>query len=134
MGDYHYQAFGVPKLALKREESEPLIIAPYATFLALSVDRRSAMANLRKMESLGWFGAYGFFEAADYTAGRKRFGAPRFELVREWMVHHQGMSFLSLANFLCDKVVQRMVSRRCSRAGNRTASAGKASGRGVLAL
>jgi cyclic beta-1,2-glucan synthetase len=92
---------------LKREESEPLIIAPYATFLALSVDRRSAMANLRKMESLGWFGAYGFFEAADYTAGRKRFGAPRFELVREWMVHHQGMSLLSLANFLCDKVVQR---------------------------
>jgi cyclic beta-1,2-glucan synthetase len=107
VGDYHYQAFGVPKLALKREESEPLIIAPYATFLALSVDRRSAMANLRKMESLGWFGAYGFFEAADYTAGRKRFGAPRFELVREWMVHHQGMSLLSLANFLCDKVVQR---------------------------
>jgi cyclic beta-1,2-glucan synthetase len=23
------------------------------------------------------------------------------------MVHHQGMSFLSLANFLCDNVVQR---------------------------
>lgn len=107
VGDYHYQAFGVPKLALKREDTEPLIIAPYATFLALSVDRSSALSNLRKMESMGWFGAYGFFEAADYTAGRKRFGAPRFELVREWMVHHQGMSFLSLANFLCDKVVQR---------------------------
>lgn len=107
VGDYHYQAFGVPKLALKREEAEPVIIAPYATFLALSVDRRAAMANLRKMESLGWFGAYGFFEAADYTTGRKRFGGPSFELVREWMVHHQGMSFLSLANFLCDKVVQR---------------------------
>jgi hypothetical protein len=107
VGDYHYQAFGVPKLALKREETEPLIIAPYATFLALSVDRRSALSNLRKMESMGWFGPYGFFEAADYTAGRKRFGSPRFELVREWMVHHQGMSLLSLANFLCDKVVQR---------------------------
>ncbi|HZQ94943.1 MAG TPA: glucoamylase family protein [Candidatus Sulfotelmatobacter sp.] len=107
VGDYHYQAFGVPKLALKREDSEPLIIAPYATFLALSVDRRSVLANLRKMESLGWFGAYGFFEAADYTAGRKRFGSPRYELVREWMVHHQGMSLLSLANFLCDRVVQR---------------------------
>jgi cyclic beta-1,2-glucan synthetase len=107
VGDYHYQAFGVPKLALKREESEPLIVAPYATFLALGVDRHSALANLRKMESMGWFGAYGFFEAADYTNGRKRFGAPRFELVREWMVHHQGMSLLSLANFLCDRAVQR---------------------------
>lgn len=107
VGDYHYQAFGVPKLALKREEGEPLIVAPYATFLALSVDRRAAISNLRKMESMGWFGAYGFFEAADYTVGRKRFGGARFELVREWMVHHQGMSFLSLANFLCDKAVQR---------------------------
>ena len=107
VGDYHYQAFGVPKLALKREESEPLIIAPYATYLALGVDRKSALSNLRKMESMGWFGAYGFFEAADYTGGQKRFGSPRFELVREWMVHHQGMSLLSLANFLCDKVVQR---------------------------
>ncbi len=107
VGDYHYQAFGVPKLALKREETEPLVIAPYATFLALSVDRRSALSNLRKMDSMGWFAAYGFYEAADYTGGRKRFGAPRFELVREWMVHHQGMSLLSLTNFLCEKAVQR---------------------------
>ena len=29
------------------------------------------------------------------------------DLVRCWMAHHQGMSFLSLANFLCDGVVQR---------------------------
>jgi cyclic beta-1,2-glucan synthetase len=85
VGDYHYQAFGVPKLALKREESEAVIVAPYA--LAVSVDGHSAHANLRNMESMGSFGAYGFFEAADYTAGRKRFGAPRFELVREWMPH-----------------------------------------------
>ena len=107
VGDYHYQAFGVPKLALKREESEPLIISPYSTFLALSVDRESALANLRKMESMGWFGTYGFFEAADYRVARKRFGSPRFELVRQWMVHHQGMSLLALANFLCNNVVQR---------------------------
>ncbi len=105
--EYHYEAFGVPHLALKKNEIEPLIISPYSTFLALNVDEKSALANLRRMDSLGWFGPYGFFEAADYTRHRKRFaGGARFELVRSWMVHHQGMALLSLANFLCDNVVQ----------------------------
>ena len=105
-GDYHYEAFGVPSLALKKHETEPLIISPYSTFLALNVDRSGALANLRRMDSLGWFGKYGFFEAADYTVPRRRFGR-RYELVHSWMVHHQGMSLLSLANFLSDNVVQK---------------------------
>jgi hypothetical protein len=106
-GDYHYEAFGVPNLAIKKSESESLIISPYSTFLALSVDLPAALSNLRRMDSLGWFGSYGFYEAADYTHPRKRFMGPRFEIVRQWMVHHQGMSLLALANLLCDNVVQR---------------------------
>ncbi len=105
-GDYHYEAFGVPSLALKKHETEPLIISPYSTFLALNVDRKGALANLRRMDSLRWFGKYGFFESADYTIPRRRFGR-RYELVHSWMVHHQGMSLLSLANFLSDNVVQK---------------------------
>jgi hypothetical protein len=97
-GDYHYEAFGVPSLALKKHETDPLIISPYSTFLALNVDRKAALANLHRMDSLGWFGQYGFFESADYTVPRRRFGR-RYELVHSWMVHHQGMSLLSLANF-----------------------------------
>ena len=105
--EYHYEAFGVPNLALKKNEIEPLIISPYSTFLALNVDEKGALANLRRMDSLGWFGPYGFYEAADYTRHRKRFGGGlRFELARSWMVHHQGMALLSLGNFLCDNVVQ----------------------------
>jgi len=106
-GDYHYEAFGVPTLALKKSESDPLIISPYSTFLALNVDRKNALANLKRMESLGWFGPYGFYEASDFTARRRRFRRLRWELVRSWMVHHQGMSLLSLANFLSGNVVQR---------------------------
>jgi hypothetical protein len=105
-GDYHYEAFGVPGLALKKNESDPFIISPYSTFLALNVDRKGALANLQRMESLGWFSSYGFCEAADYTVPRKQWFGQRWELVRSWMVHHQGMSLLSLANFLCDNVVQ----------------------------
>jgi hypothetical protein len=106
-GDYHYEAFGVPNLALKRSESESMVVSPYSTFLSLNVDGKAALANLHRMNALGWFGSYGFLEAADYTPGRKRFFGPRFELVGSWMVHHQGMSLLSLANFLCDNVIQR---------------------------
>jgi hypothetical protein len=105
-GDYHYEAFGVPNLALQKNESEPLIVSPYSSFLALNLDRKSALANLQRMNALGWFGSYGFYEAADYTVPRRRFVGPRYELVKSWMVHHQGMSLLSLANFLCDNAVQ----------------------------
>ena len=105
-GDYHYEAFGVPSLAQKKSESDPMVVSPYSTFLALPVDRKAALANLRRMEGLGWFGSYGFVEAADYTASRKFF-LRRPELVQSWMVHHQGMSLLALGNALCDHVIQR---------------------------
>jgi hypothetical protein len=54
------------------------------------------------MSSSGWVGAYGFYEAADYSATR---GKP--VLVREWMAHHQGMSLLALLNLLYDNAAQR---------------------------
>lgn len=106
-GDYHYEAFGVPTLAVKKHEAEPLIISPYSTVLALNVNSQAALENLRRMQELGWFGRYGFCEAADYTVSRNWLGRRRCELVRQWMVHHQGMSLLSLANFLYSNVVQR---------------------------
>jgi cyclic beta-1,2-glucan synthetase len=106
-GNYQYQAFGLPQLSLMRRESNPLIISPYSTFLALSVDRPASLRNLRRMEALGWFGSYGFYEAADYTTFRNRLHLSRCQIVRSWMAHHQGMSLLSVANLLCDNVVQR---------------------------
>jgi len=106
-GNYQYEAFGLPQLSLMRRESNPLVISPYSTFLALSVDRPGALRNLRRMEALGWFGSRGFYESADYTAVGRRFRSPRCQIVRCWMAHHQGMSLLSMANLLCDNVVQR---------------------------
>jgi cyclic beta-1,2-glucan synthetase len=107
VGDYHYEAFGVPSLARKKSESDPLIVSPYSTFLALSVDRKGALENLRTMDALGWFGAYGFVEAADFGAPRRRLLSRRPELVQSWMAHHQGMSLLALGNVFCHDVVQR---------------------------
>jgi cyclic beta-1,2-glucan synthetase len=107
-GNYQYRAFGLPGLALHKGEGNSLVVSPYSTFLALSVDAAGALRNLRRMEAEGWLGSYGFYEAADYTPvpGRRSWGR-RHELVRCWMAHHQGMSLLAMANFLHDGVVQR---------------------------
>jgi len=105
-GNYQYQAFGLPHLALMKRESNPIIISPYSTFLALTVDSSEALRNLYRMDNLGWFGPYGFYESADFSASG-RFRRSRCQLVRCWMAHHQGMSLLAMTNLLCDNVVQR---------------------------
>src|SRR3982075_4177163 len=106
-GNYQYHAFGIPHLALSKGELKALVVSPYSTFLALNVDPSAALENLRRMENLGWNGACGFFEAADYTIFRSCFRWSRCQVVRAWMAHHQGMSLVALGNFLCDNVVQR---------------------------
>jgi len=85
-----------------------LVISPYSTFLALNIDPWDALRNLRRMDDMGWCGAYGFYEAADYSSvRRRRFGRRQPQLVRCWMAHHQGMSLLAVANFLNGNIVQR---------------------------
>jgi cyclic beta-1,2-glucan synthetase len=106
-GHYSYRAFGMSALAIHRDEfSNDIVIAPYATFLALLIDRTESMKNLRRMKNLGWLREFGFYEAADFTPGRVRKGR-EYELVRSWMAHHQGMSLLAAANLLCDSAMQR---------------------------
>jgi hypothetical protein len=106
-GNYQYHAFGVPQLALRQGGLNATVISPYSSFLALHVDAAGSLHNLRRMSSKGWFGPYGFYESADYSASGRRSWHHRYELVRCWMAHHQGMILLSLANFLQDGVVQK---------------------------
>jgi|HubBroStandDraft_6_1064221.scaffolds.fasta_scaffold04392_5 cyclic beta-1,2-glucan synthetase len=106
-GNYQYYAFGVPQLALSKGELNALVISPYSSFLALHVCAAEALKNLHRMSRDGWVGSYGFYEAADFTPARRRSRLHRYELVRCWMAHHQGMSLLSIANFLHDGVIQR---------------------------
>jgi hypothetical protein len=105
-GHYHYEAFGVPGLAVSRDLSRDLVVSPYSTFLSLLVDSKSAIENIRRMKDLGWIGSYGFYESADFTASRLNAGQ-EFEIERCWLAHHQGMSLMSVANILCDGSSQR---------------------------
>lgn len=106
---YQYRAFGVPTLGLKRGLERDLVIAPYASALALLVAPAAAMENLRRLGALengALVGAYGFYEAVDYSRQR----TPRSEpgiVVHCYMVHHQGMSFLAFGNVLHEGSMQR---------------------------
>jgi hypothetical protein len=105
-GNYHYFAFGVPQLAIHKPEQEGPVISPYSTFLALQIDSPAALRNLRKLERKHALSTYGFYEALDFSPSQRRSRLRRFEMVRCWMAHHQGMSLLSIANFLHDDLVQ----------------------------
>ena len=104
--NYQYRAFGVPGLGLKRGLGEDLVIAPYASAMALMVEPRAACENLQRLAAEGVSGEYGFLEAVDYTPARLPPDETRVA-VRSFMAHHQGMSLLSLANLLGDFAMQR---------------------------
>jgi cellobiose phosphorylase len=104
--NYQYRAFGVPGLGLKRGLSEDLVIAPYATTLALMVMPEEACANLERLANEGFMGKFGFYEAIDYTSVRLPRGQSK-AVVRSFMAHHEGMSFLSLAYILLDRPMQK---------------------------
>ena len=104
--NYQYRDFGVPGLGLKRGLGEDLVIAPYASVMALMVDPVAACDNLRRLAAEGRTGAYGFYEAVDYTPTRLPPDKTSVT-IRSFMVHHQGMSLLALANLAFERPMQR---------------------------
>ncbi|MFO7576034.1 MAG: glucoamylase family protein [Bacteroidales bacterium] len=104
--NYQYRAFGVPGLGLKRGLSEDLVIAPYATALALMVMPEEACTNLERLADEGNMGDHGFYEAIDYTSLRLPRGVSK-AVIKSFMSHHVGMSFLSLAYVLLDRPMQK---------------------------
>ena len=112
-GSYMYFPFGVPELAIHQAEQDQFgpVISPYSTFLSLNIDPASALRNLRNMQRKRWLGAYGFYESLDYTPKPGRSHSRNPEIIRCWMAHHQGMSLLSIANFLRENVVQNWFHR-----------------------
>ena len=104
--NYQYRAFGVPGLGFKRGLGDDLVIAPYASMMALMVEPEQACSNLQQLAAAGFEGNFGFYEAIDYTPSRLPRGQS-YALIRSFMVHHQGMGFLSLAYLLLQQPMQR---------------------------
>jgi len=101
---YQYRAFGVPGLGLKAGLGEDLVIAPYATALSAMVAPEPAVKNLRILSRAGLDGAYGHYEAIDYTPGHVPPGR-KAVIVKSFMAHHQGMTLVSIDNVLNDFVM-----------------------------
>ena len=94
---YQYRAFGVPDLALKRGLGRDLVIAPYASALALMVEPQRALANLKSLEQHGALGPFGFRDALDYTRPTP---GQTYAVVCTYMAHHVGMGLVALASVL----------------------------------
>ena len=108
--NYQYKAHGVQRLGLKRGLDDDLVIAPYATFLALLLSPGGATQNLRRLRALGAEGKYGLYEALDYTPGRLT-GERSFETVKSYMAHHLGMSLVAVDNALNGNLMQERFMR-----------------------
>lgn len=114
-GNYQYKAFGVPGLGMKRGLADELVVAPYASALATLIHPTAAAANLRRLAREGLLGAYGYYDAIDYTPRRAEeheaepSGArTRGTVVRTYLAHHQGMTLGAIAGALTGN---RMVKR-----------------------
>ena len=107
---YQYQAFGVPGLGLKRGLAKDLVIAPYASALALQVAPADAAANLRIIMDAGYCGLFGVFDAVDFT--RERLIDNNSVMpVNAYMAHHQGMIICAIGNSLLDDILVRRFER-----------------------
>lgn len=104
--NYQYRAFGVPGLGLDRGLDRHLVVAPYATILAMPIAKDASLTALRQFEQLGAKGMFGYYEAVDFTVDRLPQGH-RHEVIRSFMAHHQGMSLLTLVNLLKNDVMVR---------------------------
>jgi cyclic beta-1,2-glucan synthetase len=101
---YQYRAFGVPDLGLKRGLGRDLVIAPYASALALMVDPAAALANLARLADAGALGPHGFRDALDFTRPPR---GDEVAVVGTYMAHHVGMSLVALTNVLTDGLWQQ---------------------------
>lgn len=101
--DYRYNAFGLQSLALFPHADSRSVVAPYAIFLALETDPKTALSDLHRLSHKA-LDRYGFFEAIDYTSD------PKGQLIGSYMSHHQGMSFAAIVNYLHAGYIQELFS------------------------
>jgi cyclic beta-1,2-glucan synthetase len=109
-GNYQYFAFGIPKLGLKWDQGERLVVSSYSSLLALPYAPQETVRNLHRLISLGGAGHYGLFEALDFGDARTpRAARPR--VVQSYMSHHQGMMLVAIGNALHEDETPRRFHR-----------------------
>ncbi|SHI04026.1 Cellobiose phosphorylase [Clostridium collagenovorans DSM 3089] len=103
--NYQYKAFGVPGIGLKRGLVDELVVSPYSTMLSLQKDFKGSYDNLLRLIKEGLEGRYGLYEAVDYTKSRIKKTSKK-EVIKCFMIHHEGMSLMALDNVLEKNILQ----------------------------
>jgi cyclic beta-1,2-glucan synthetase len=106
--NYQYQGFGVPSLGRKRGLANDLVIAPYASLMAIAVDPQAVIENVEALKDQGALGHFGFYESIDYTKSRLPIGQSK-AVIKSYYAHHQGMILVAFANFLNERRIDDRV-------------------------
>ncbi len=89
--NYKYKAFSTPYLKAKEDKENRVVLAPYASIMALELFPSDVYANVEKFKNLKMYDKYGLYESYDYD---------NKEVVRAYFAHHEGMILAGLVNYL----------------------------------
>ncbi len=89
--NYKYKAFSTPYLKAKEDKENRIVLAPYASIMAMELFPEDVYENICKFKDLDMTGKYGLYEAYDYD---------NKGVVRAYFAHHQGMSLAGIVNYL----------------------------------
>ena len=104
--NYQYKAFGIPWLGLKRGLADEMVISAYGSILAITEEPKEVVENLKRLEKQGMYSKYGFYESIDYTPNRVE-KSKKYEEVKTYMAHHQGLILLSINNLINNNILQK---------------------------
>ena len=103
--NYQYKAFGVPWLGLKRGLNDSLVISPYSSLMCIAEEPKKVYNNIINLKKYNSYSNYGFYEAIDFTKAHLQPGH-KYELVKTYMAHHQGMILAAINNYINDGIIK----------------------------
>lgn len=104
--NYQYKAFGVPWLGLKRGLNNSMVVSPYSSILCMPYEPRKVYNNIKELKKYNCYSTFGFYESIDFTKAHIHKGK-KYETVKTYMAHHQGMILTALNNYLNNNIIQK---------------------------
>ena len=103
--NYQYKAFGIPWLGLKRGLADDIVVSSYGSVLAVTEEPKEVLKNINVLKKYNMYGKYGLYESIDFTP--ERLGKnKKYEVVKTYMAHHQGLILLSINNLVNNNILQ----------------------------
>ena len=103
--NYQYKAFGIPWLGLKRGLNDNMVVSPYSSLLCLNYSPKKVYSNIRNLKKYNSYATYGFYEAIDFTKAHIS-KDKKYEVVKTYMAHHQGMILTAINNYINNEIIK----------------------------